>query len=791
MIISYIKTSGRGMLRNKLFSTINIIGLAVSMSVGLIMIAFISDLFSYDQFHEKKQRIYRVITHNDGMDLASTSVNVGMEIRENLPEVEDITILRRGFGGEASIDETVLPLGGLWADESFLTVFSFPMLQGNPATALKEPYSLVLTEKSANKLFGTTEALGKSVRFDTSTYIVTGVLKDIPKLSHLRFEALGSFSTVELQKPETDGGFMSWGSVYMNFVYIVLPENSDLKSLQANLDRLCQNENKARDSNITFSFQPITKIVVGKRLVNQAGPVINSVALWILGGLAMVVILSACFNYTNLSIARSLRRSREVGIRKVIGALRSHVFGQFVTESVIISLMALCIAFVLFLLLRPQFRSLHSFIDDLVTLELSPELIIPFILLAVVMGVAAGVLPALFFSRINASRVLKDVSSLQLFRHVNIRKALIIRQYVFSLIFITTTTIGYTQYKSFISFDLGFNTANILNINLKGNKANLLKKELSTIPEIEGTSQSLVVMSLGNIYGGQLKYKTKDDSASIWLNYIDENFIPLHSHRLIAGRNFSAKSENAEESEVIINEQLLRRFNIADNDPLEALGEEITIDRKNLTIVGIVKDFHYETVEDNIEPMAFRYFTNKDYGYINVKVTSDNWPATFASLEKAWRKVDKVHALDAKFYDDQIEQAYSAFSMMIKVIGFLAFLAVCISSMGLFGMVVYTTETRLKEISIRKVLGASERKLIFLLCKSFLFLLGISALIALPATYFFFDKVILAQFAYHQPIGVTEMVVGLGGVVAIAFAMLGSQTLRVARSNPAHVLKNE
>lgn len=792
MIGSYIKTSGRSIVRNKLFSTINIFGLAVSMSVGLVMIAFITDLLSYDNFHEKKSRIYRVITSHNGMDLASTSVAAGKKITETISGLEEVTLLRRGFGGDASVGEAVLPIGGLWADESFFSVFTFPFQQGNPATALKEPYSLVLTEQCAKKLFGVSDVLGRSLKIDTLNYTVTGVLKDIPKLSHLRFEALASFSTVEIQKPDTDGGFLSWGSIYMNFVYVLLPENGDPQVLQTNLNTLNTAENKKPvNSNIALSLQPLTKIAIGKKLVNQQGPVMDSLAIWILFGLTAIIILSACFNYTNLSIARSMRRSREVGIRKVVGAMKSHVLGQFVTESVIISLLALILSFFLFLILRQQFLSLHPFLGNLATLELSPSIVLSFIALAIFVGILAGIFPAFFFSRINATRVLKDASSLQLFRHVSMRKALIIVQYVFSLIFITTTTIGYKQYQSFLTFDLGFATENILNIKMQGNKADLLKKELSEMQEVNGVSQSLIIMSLGQIYGGQIKYKQRDDSASIWLNLIDEHYLPLHRHTLLAGKNFTAKPENAEESETIVNEQLLNRFNIGGKDPGKAIGEEITLDGKKLTIVGVVKDFHYETVEDSIEPMAFRYFTNAAHGYLNVKIATNDWPDTFTSLEKAWRKVDKVHSLEAKFYDDQIEQAYSAFSMMIKVIGFLAFLAVCISSVGLFGMVVFTTETRLKEISIRKVLGASEGKLIFLLGKSFLFLLAVAALVAIPTTYLFFDRVVLSNFAYHQPIGAVEVVIGLVAVMSIAFLMIGSQTLKVARKNPAEVLKNE
>ena len=260
MIGSYIKTSSRSIVRNKLFSAINIVGLAVSMSVGLVMIAFISDLISYDTFHEKKDRVYRVITNNNGMDLATTSVAAGKKIKETISGVEKLTLLRRGFGGDAAIGETVLPIGGLWADESFLSVFTFPLVHGDLTTALKEPYSIVLTEKSAKRLFGVTDVLGRSIKFDTLNYLVTGVLKDIPKLSHLQFDALASFSTVELQKPDTDGGFMSWGSVFMNFVYVLLPENSEPQTLQANLATLSATANKeVENSNITLHLQPHNK----------------------------------------------------------------------------------------------------------------------------------------------------------------------------------------------------------------------------------------------------------------------------------------------------------------------------------------------------------------------------------------------------------------------------------------------------------------------------------------------------------------------------------------------------
>jgi ABC-type antimicrobial peptide transport system permease subunit len=274
------------------------------------------------------------------------------------------------------------------------------------------------------------------------------------------------------------------------------------------------------------------------------------------------------------------------------------------------------------------------------------------------------------------------------------------------------------------------------------------------------------------------------------LNNIDENYLSLHKYTFLAGRNFTSRPKDAPETEMIVNERLIRRFHIGHDNPEKAIGEMVAIDDKKLMIVGVLKDFHYGTVESSIDPTAFRY--SADPGrYVNVKIGSDNLPATMATIETLWKQIDKVHPLNAKFYDDQIELAYSQFSVMLKVIGLFALLAICISSLGLFGMVVYTMEKKVKEVSIRKVLGAKAGVLVYLLSKGFLFLLFISALIALPLTWLFFEKVVLTKFAFHPPIQFGELFTGLFIVAGIAFVMIGVQTLKIVRANPATVLKNE
>ena len=832
MIGSYIKTSIRNLMHNKLFSIINIIGLAISMSVGLLLIAFVLDLRSYDRFHENGDRIYRitsVVTSNgeqnqSGSKFATTSIKAGKLIREKMAGINryasgtdgppvrfpaEVAIVRHDFSQDATVGGTTIPIKGFWAEPSLFIIFTFPMLEGNPETALKDPYSIVLTETAAKKLFGNESALGKAIQFDTLAYQVTGVMKDVPFFSHIHFEALVSLSTAE-QLNKNDRNFLSWTSMGANYVYLRLPDNATMTSIQSQLDAIAKAENLT-DENTTIQLEllPLYQTVVGEEFrrseggPGSMGPHLSPRVLWILGGLALVVILSACFNYTNLSMARAMRRFKEVGLRKAIGAGKNQIWQQFLIEAILISLTALYLSFVLFLVLRPQLINLAPEMQRMVKLELSPAMVIAFIGFSVTIGVMAGLMPALFFSKVSAISALRNVpaspayGSVKSFKRGLLRRALVVTQYTVTLIFITTTAIGYVQYKNILAFDLGFNTENILNINMQGNKPDAFLKELSEMPEISALSRSLIVTSVGNAWGGYVKYNDSRDSALVMTNNIDENYLPLHDYKLIAGGNFKARPTTAEAvSEVIVNQQFLKRFNISNNDPEKAIGKEITFNSFNvrnrrMTIVGVMKDFHYGKVDNLVGPVAFMFWTPENRAVINAKIQSTDMLATMARIESKWKKIDVVHPFKAQFFDEAIEEAYSEFSTMIKVIGFLSFLAISIASMGLFGMVVFTTETRLKEISIRKVMGASPGSLVYLLSRGFLALLSLSALIALPVTYLFFEDVVLTHFPYHTPVKAAELFVGLLSVLLVAFVMIGSQTMKAARSNPADILKSQ
>lgn len=803
MIGSYVKTSGRNIMRNKLFSFINILGLAISMSVGLLLIAFVLDLRSYDRFHKNGERIYRItsiFTSNSEQNgkFATTSIKAGRLIREKVTGIEEVAIMRNNFSGDAKVGDNILPIKGFWAEPSLFRVFTFPMLEGNPETALKDPYSVVLTETAARKLFGNRAALGKAVKIDTLIYQVTGIMKDVPFFSHISFEALVSLSTAE-QINKGDKRFAEWTNMWSNSVYVLPSENADMAAIRSQLNALAREENLAEENTrIQLELLPLYNIVVGESLRQSeggpgfAGPHMPPVVLWILGGLAFVVILSACFNYTNLSIARAMRRIKEIGLRKAIGAGKNQVRLQFLAEAVMISLAALVLSFLLFLVLRPLLINIAPEMQRTVKLALTPFMIAAFIVFSVAVGVIAGFLPAIFFSKVSPINAFASVASVKMFKHLTLRRALVVIQYTVTLIFITTTVVGYVQYKNILAFDLGFSTANILNIDMQDNKPDVLLRELNEMPEVTAVSRSLITTGVGNAWGSNMKYKDSRDSALVMTNHVDENYLPLHDYKLVAGENFVARPATAQAvGEVIVNEQILKRFNICANNPEKAIGEQITLNGRKMTIVGVMQDFHYGKVENLVGPVAFTFWTPEDRAIISAKIQSADMPATMAKIESAWNKIDPVHPFTAEFYDEAIEDAYSEFSTMIKIIGFLSFLAISIASMGLFGMVVFTTETRLKEIGIRKVMGASIANLIYLLSRGFLFLLSVSALIALPATYLFFKTVVLPNYPYHTPVQITELLVGLLAVLLIAFIMIGSQTLKAARSNPVAVLKSE
>ncbi|MFT7196125.1 MAG: putative ABC transport system permease protein [Marinoscillum sp.] len=796
---NYFKTSIRSLRRHKLFSIINIISLAISMSVGILMIADINELMTFDTFHAKKDRIFRVISKHQVVtkehvtDVASTSVFLGKKLMDEYEGIENITLLRRSFKGDLKSGEKVVEVTGLYSTEQFFDIFTFKLIAGNPSTALLEPHSMVLTEKVAIKLFKDKNPIGETIISNDENYTITGVVEDVPKNSHMQYEVLTSFATLDLaERKKENNYFYAWNSIWQNYVYITLPEGQSKDNLQAQLDFIAEVENTKTDNYlITLSLENILEINPGPNHSNELASVTPWTDIYQLLGLTLIILLSACFNYTNLSIARSLRRAKEVGIRKVVGATKAQVFIQFVFEAILVAFISLFIAYGLFLVVRPAFIELilNNSRELIFKLEWIPWLV----LFAIGIGILAGTLPALVLSKLKANAIFRDATSAKLMKGLNLRKVLIVFQFSLSMAFIIGATITYRQYKFATNFDLGYNTENILNIDIKGNDTDLLMAEFAKIPEVKKISRSAMVLSSGSILSDEFKYKDPMDSADLYINYVDSAYLTLHNFQFLAGGTFPYNTGDKEAKYVIIDEKTQKRFGM--ESPQAAIGETLHLKRREenhkLTIVGVLKNYQYSTIQSESEPTAFLQGEKETYRHINLIVKSDDLITLMGKLEMAWREVDEIHPFEAVFFDESIQEAYSDFQVMYKTFGFLAFLAVSIAAMGLLGMAVFTAETRIKEISVRKVLGANEGQLTLLLSKGFLTMLLVSAIIAIPASYALFEYVILEDYVNRIDIGALELLPGAVIIFAIGLITITWQTKKAANTNPAETLRND
>lgn len=799
MLKNYLKTSSRNIARNKLFSAINIIGLAISMSVGLLMISLIYELHSYDQFHRYADRTYRIISHETYMNdspysIAASPLLAAKRMEEEIPGVEAYVTMNRRFVGGVKRGDKLVNLKGLWASKDFFKVFpDFNVLSGNIDSALESPNSIVLTEATALKLFRTTDVIGELIELENGTsYTVTALIENVPFNSHFTFEALGSMVTYENEKRRTspDNAWLRWTSMGNDYIYLRLQQGIDPSVVNAELARIADEENlKSERLKIDVALQPLLSIIPGPVLSNNIGKSMDTQIIWIMLALTLIVIVSAIFNYTNLSIARSIRRMKEVGVRKVMGAARRQVFAQFMVEAVLIAVLSLLFATLIYYLAKDGFLELDQSLQQTLLLESAPLLLVCFLLFSIVVGLFAGFFPALVLSKLQVISALKGQSKSGLLKRVQLRKVLNIVQFTFSMIFIISATIAYRQYDYALNFDLGFDTDNVVNIDLQGNDADKTATALASIPGIDQVSKSYILPGIGGSDRTKVKYKDPLDSSYIAYNFVDEHYIPLLEHHLLAGKNFEAAPDQKQEQWVIVNEQLLSRFNIG--SPQEAIGEIIELDgNKALTIVGVVEDFVYSDISNNIGNFGFRYAPNR-FNLLNLKLSLQATPSIMDEINRVWDEVSAGQPMKASFYDLLIQQNYAQYSAIYNIVGILAFLAITIASLGLLGMAVYTTETRIKEVSIRKILGASSGQLFNLLGKSFIWILIVSAVLAIPVSYYLFDQLVLASSANRISIGVIELLSGVLIIFIIGAVTIGSQAWQASRANPAKTLRTE
>lgn len=795
MFYNYFKISIRNIRKHKLFSFINVFGLSFSLSICLIIIMLLADQFSYDRFNTEADNIYR-INHTRRDDpgiiegMATSPMGLGEELTSKYAGISSYTRLTRGFGnGWIKLMQDVnIPISGFFADPSFVEMFQYKFEYGNPRTALLEPYSVVLSKETAEKLFNKENPIGEIIKVgELGSYKVTGVLKKIEGKSHIKFDGLASMSTLEslIKKEVMPESLETWKNRSWTWTYVKLEKGTTLENVEKNLAVISEEQYGGMDDmDADFYLQNIRAISPGPLVGNQIGPGIPMIFVYFLGGMALVIIISACFNYTNLSIARSLNRAREVGIRKVFGAVRYQILLQFLTESVVISLLAFGFSLGIVQLMEPIFLELNF--SQLLDWDLnqSMEVYMICLIFSVAVGLFAGIVPAMFHSSVKALQALKNLSGVKVFSKLGLRNALIVGQFGLSLFLVITVKLIYDQMNFMVDSDYGFEADNIVIVNLNSTDPEHLKTELLTYPEI----QSVAAARFAPAAGTSSSITVLVDNVEKQIHYfdVDEDYVENMGLTLLAGTNFS---KEIREKKLLINEEASKDFGYP--HPLDAIGKIVVLeDSVNYEVIGVIKNYNHETLVSSIKPMALIYNPD-DFGILQVRVNSSNYEQAVGSIEAAWAKVNPDLKIDYKLMSDEI--AFFAdlmFGDLTKIISFISFLAIIIACLGLMGMVVFSTQSRLKEVSIRKVLGASNKALVYILSKGFAKLLLLAVLISVPLTWFI-NNLWMDFIAFRVDIGIGVILFGVAIVAVLGLLVVGSQTWQAANTNPSKVLRDE
>ena len=810
MLKNYINIAIRTILKHRVFSFINIFGLAVAMSICMAIIMLVADQMMVDRHNENGDRIYRITStpyYKDqngepGNEFATTTLPIRDELLNNYTGIEKAVRLMRGFGNnwlELDPDNDInVPVSGLFADPEVLEVFGHELLYGDPKTALVEPYSLVLTKKAAEKIFKVENPVGESLKVGKiGTYKVTGVIKDTENRSHIVSEAFASMSTVKSLEAAKifDTNIESWNNLYRGWVYILLQEGKTPEDIQPHLEKITtahySNLVPPNETLVKYSLQNLLDIVPGKMLNNPIGSFMPWVIIYFLAGLAGIVLITSCFNFTNLSIARSLNRAREIGVRKVTGATRMQLFTQFLSESVIISLCAMVLAVVIIYILRP-------FIEDLpfarfLHWNLSANYVVygAFFVLSIIVGILAGLFPAGVLSGFQPVKVLKDLGNTKLMSKVGMRKALLVVQFSLSMIFILTVIVLNKQLNLFLHNDNGFTTENKLVIQ-RGEAANLetLKTELQKQANVISVSAASHLPMVGVEFGEDFK-RSLDEKE--WQNmscfYVDEDYLNNMGLTLLAGKFFSAEAGASNKNFIVLNEAAVSAYNF--KSPTEALGQTLIWgeDSTQREIIGVVKNYYAGLFEEKLEPLCMMNMPDK-FAVVQIEYSGDFKEAS-ATVQQVWNGVNPGLKMEVKDFKKELGVLYDiVMGTLIKLVGFIAFLAIVISSLGLLGMATYTIETRKKEIAMRKILGSSDGSLIYILSKGYISILLLALVIAVPIAYFM-NTAWLQLMAFHVSVDFWTIALGVLVLAFFGLFIVGSQLIQATRVNPIENLKND
>ncbi len=621
-------------------------------------------------------------------------------------------------------------------------------------------------------------------------------MKETEQKSHIAFEGLASMATLKslIQSGIVANDMENWSNCWDGWTYILIAHGKSPGEIDSHLLDIY----KKHIATITdpdaykakYNLQPLMEITPSNIMNNAIGPSLPWFVVYFFAGLAGIVMLTSCFNFANLSIARALTRAREIGVRKATGAARVQIFTQFLVESVVVAMCALAIAGVLLIVLKPFMLQLNFARIFRWDLQANYIVFAIFVVFAVVLGIMAGFFPAVVLSGFQPVKVLKGLSDVKLLSKTTLRKTLLVGQFTLSLIFILTVIIMYNQLDLFLNKDYGFNMKENIMVRLNETSAAPLKTELLKYSNIKVVSGASHIPAAGETRGNGFK-KQMEDKEWMDLNVfiVDEDYLNNIEVGLITGKFFSPEDGQSNRHHVVINEQAVNTLHY--DSPADAIGQEIIRqhDSLKLVIVGVVKDYNHSQLMNKLEPLALTYLPD-GINLLQVRYTGSYEEAT-KTIEKAWATVNPTMKVDYKDVEAEIKFFYNTvFSDIVNVLGVAATLAITISCMGLLGMATYTTESRMKEISIRKVLGSSDRQLVLLLSKGFLKLLALSIVIGIPAAWFL-NNLWLEFMAYRTPFSIGVVLIGVFVLLLFGILTIGSQTIRAAYANPVDNLKNE
>jgi putative ABC transport system permease protein len=800
MIRNYLEVAVRNLWRNKGFSAINIIGLALGLATCLLLLLYVFDDLSYDDYNAKASRIYRLDANieigRNQFDMAVQAPVVGPILKKDYPQVDQVVRIKKHPGflvkkGAENIQEDKVA----YADSSLFEVFTLPLITGDAATLLREPLSLVITERAAKKYFNRMDIVGQSLIInDTSTYTIAGVIKNIPQQSHFSFDFFIPMST--LTESRTD----NWFNQSFN-TYILLKNESDAKWLESQLDTWMNkymtssqsSGTKTKDIFIHNSLMPLTKIHLYSNKSGELGTNQNIVYVYIFSGIAVFILLMACVNFMNLSTARSTHRAREVGIRKVLGSLRKNLIGQFLSEAMLTSFIALLLALVIAWLMLPYFNNLSG---KKLQLELffQPRMSMLLLGLMLFTGIMAGSYPAFYLSSFQPIKVLKNKLTNGLQRNW-LRSGLVVFQFWISIVLIVATIVIYRQLVFIRDQRLGFNRNQVLVIQKTGalgNNANAFKEALLKLQGVKAATITGYLPVSGKrayaaIFTSALPDLKKAVSMGAWK--VDVDYIPTLQMSIRSGRNFSSDFPSDSNS-VIINEAAAKFLETNDpvNKNIYRIKENTTNTMEALPIIGVVKNFNFNSLHDEITPLVL--VLGKDNNSIALRINTANVTSLISSIKSKWNNFAARQPFTYTFMDEEFSNLYKSEQRIGKVSGTFSLLAIIIACLGLFGLTAFMSQQRKKEISIRKVLGSSVGEIVTLLSKDFLKLIFISFLIATPTAWYVMYNW-LQDFAYRTEVRWWIFATAGIATVLIAFITVSFQAIKAAIRNPVKSLRTE